>query len=331
MRALLSAQVLAVHKKNLITRFKDPKRGCLSFFEIAMPLGYSALIFFFSGQFLKGTHQPAKPYLDASSAAPLDCNSVGSHFFFAPNGTNETAAVAAVMASGLASGCTAVGYRTYEELSAALAFNDSALRADTAAAVLFELSPTTARWNFSMLLGPSVAAMLNLDPTPSGLTQYSQDTDGGRTSAWVYSGGLALQLALDRALAALHTPGAAATIGALGGDPPQFAPLPLPRFDSGYAPWAGFLMYIIPFYITWGCSSIGQYMIKPLVIERERRLPEGLMMMGLPVKARQGATLTEELGEAYSRRRALFRPRCWAMGSPRRCCSSRGQSSTASS
>ena len=89
---------------------------------------------------------------------------------------------------------------------------------------------------------------------------YAERGDSG--SAWIASGALSLQWALDRALAEEHTTGAAATMLSAGGSELRAANLPLQSYKSSFKPGSSYLLYIIPFYITFGIAYIGPYMHK---------------------------------------------------------------------
>ncbi|MBO8631307.1 hypothetical protein INO08_16525, partial [Staphylococcus aureus] len=63
------------------------------------------------------------------------------------------------------------------------------------------------------------------------------------------------------------------------------AKLPIAAFKSSYKPDSDFILYLVPFYVTYGITQILQMTFKSLVIEREKRLVEGMSMMGLTTRA----------------------------------------------
>ena len=172
-----------------------------------------------------------------------------------------------------------MGYASYSEMRLALIKDDMALRASTAAAVLLDLETST----YSMLL-----RALDDVSRPSGLRVQLRDTSGDSHSSqspWIYNGGLFLEWALDRAFAERHAPGASARMGALTGGVTDVAKLPLPAFRSNYGPSSGWLLFVLPMYITYGAMSVGMQTIRTMVVEREKRLLEGMRMMGLSALA----------------------------------------------
>jgi len=74
-------------------------------------------------------------------------------------------------------------------------------------------------------------------------------------------------------------------MGALTGGVTDVAKLPLPAFRSNYGPSSGWLLFVLPMYITYGAMSIGMQTIRTMVVEREKRLLEGMRMTGLSALA----------------------------------------------
>ena len=66
----------------------------------------------------------------------------------------------------------------------------------------------------------------------------------------------------------------------------EYCRLPLAAYKSSYQSWARTtITYIVPFYITFGICYAGPYALQQMVLERERRLVEGMRMMGLRLSA----------------------------------------------
>ena len=259
----LLSQSLVIFRKNVTVK-KHPKKVFNTLMEICMPVFYAAFIYCFVGV-LVDQDVPEVHYLNASNPAPLDCR-CGSEcrgsetIAFAPNGSAELQLMQASLdwmatasnSSDKVQACQLVGYASYSEMRLALIKDDMALRASTAAAVLLDLEGST----YSMLLRALDDVYPPLDVSdPSGLRVQLRDTSGDSHSSqspWIHNGGLFLEWALDRAFAERHAPGASARMGALTGGMADVAKLPLPAFRSNYGPSSGWLLFVLPMYITYG-------------------------------------------------------------------------------
>ena len=278
---------LAVHRKNLIIKM-HPKKIINTVFEVALPLVYSMFLFLFTFV-LKPQDSAAEHFFNTTSLSPLSCRN-GSSVLFAPNGPAETAVMDALMSSRAiyqpqGSGCILRGFRSYSEMRVALLANGSALRSSTPAAVVFDLA-ANASLSYTLMLAQLDNTYPPFDASETSLRSYQMDTSASQHSGdnwWQYTGGFALEVALDRILANGHTAGASAVMDQIGGTPRDLtmARLPLPGFHSNYAPNSDYVLYILPFYIVYGVMSIGFQTLKPMVVEREKRLVEGMSMMGL--------------------------------------------------
>jgi len=274
------AQARAILRKNVILKMRLPQN---TIFEIGMPLLYAAFLFLFSS-IAQSIDEPAGYPMQSQYVYWSPCG-----MSYAPNTTRETQVMQAT-AQLLVNdswtpppGCL-TGYASYEDMRDALVRDNNALRDQTSAAVLLDIPAGTAvDWKYTIMTSTWLGGF---GFSESDLKAYGRDyNSSGVASEWVNSGVIKLQWALDRALAEEHTTGAAATMLSAGGSELRAANLPLQSYKSSFKPGSSYLLYIIPFYITFGIAYIGPYMLQAIVLERERKLLEGMKMMGLGVHA----------------------------------------------
>jgi ABC-type multidrug transport system ATPase subunit len=87
-------------------------------------------------------------------------------------------------------------------------------------------------------------------------------------------------------IAGVYKANATAQIIELSGSSLNVAKLPLAAYKSSYASWARKVMlFILPFYLTFGVCYAGPYALQAMVLEREKKLVEGMRMMGLRMSA----------------------------------------------
>eukprot|EP00965_Chrysotila_dentata_P204250 6182221-Pleurochrysis_carterae.AAC.1 len=237
---------------------------------------YSLFILLFSAT-LEETNRPAVQIFNASTPTAPSC-AAGERIAYVPDTANAERVVRNALAHANLT-CDLLAFESYAALRSALLAEQQALRFRTPAAFLLELGERAS--TYTMLLR-SLDELGSFDASEAGLVKYSRDVGGadGAESAWLKNGGVAFALAFDQALAEWHLPGAQLNTSELSA-----AKLPLPAYSSNFAPNTGYLLYVIPFYITYGISSIGFNAIEPIVVEREKRLLEGMQMMGLSSSA----------------------------------------------
>ena len=221
-------------------------------------------------------NDPEITYYNSTAATPPLC-SAGESIAFAPDGASSRAVVQGAL-EHVGSNCNVTGYASYVDMRQGLLANDSLHRATTLAAVLLDLPASS----YTMLIRSLDDG--DFDPSsPSGLADYAPRNSWG--SPWQWSGGLLLEMGLDMAIAETHTPGAAASATMLTGNGLKTAQLPTPPFKSRYSPDSTWMLYVIPIYVTLGSTMLGMFTLRPIVVEREKRLVEGMTMMGLDARA----------------------------------------------
>jgi len=276
------SQAIAIMRKNFAVKFSPTKlmNTCL---EMGMPLFYAAFIFVFVG-FLEDIDTPATSYLVSRPLTPAASCSGAQRMAYVPDGALELGVMQAMLVEANIS-CPLEGYADYPTMRAALLRDSQYLRTVTTAAFVLNLSAST----YTVLPQILDFAEPPFDPSDAGiLSYYQRDTPFDLTeiaSPWVGSGIPPLLAALDRVLAERHTPGASALISQTLTSNMSVAKLPIAAFKSSYKPDSDFILYLVPFYVTYGIAQILQMTFKSLVIEREKRLVEGMSMMGLTTRA----------------------------------------------
>ncbi|KAL1529048.1 hypothetical protein AB1Y20_000011 [Prymnesium parvum] len=277
------SQMIAILIKNFGVKFSRPQLAN-TMIEIGLPLFYVALLFVMRPM-LQDIDTPASKYLPSQPIAPAASCSGDTRISFAPDGAAERKLLEGALLDANVS-CPLVGYPDYPSMRSAMLANDQYLRAMTLAACVLNLTSNT----YTLLPQTLDFADPPFDPTDDGLAYYKRDALDDVTrvaSVWVLSGVPSLLSALDRAFAERHTHGAAAMMSRTLGNI-SVAKLPLPAFKSSYLPGSDFLLYLVPFYVTYGITSIVQLSFKSLVVEREKHLVEGMHMMGLSSRANIG-------------------------------------------
>ena len=257
-------QALAVNRKNVRIKL-SPKKLCNTLFEILMPLLYALFILTFGGV-LKGESVDPVSYSPAVSASPLYV-STGQNILYTPDGPSEAAIVQQLLSSQAVQSPTTPtvqGFATYAEMRSYLFANNSAARAATPLALQFDLDLASNTSAYTMMLLALDNVYPSFSASESYLTRYSRDVSSNgeqvaQNNPWVYTGALAIELALDRIIANLTSPSAADVMRAMGGTVGDYrvARMPIGGYRSNYAPGSGWVLYVIPFYVVYGIMSIG--------------------------------------------------------------------------
>ena len=311
MVTLFVVQLVGVLKKNIALKRRSRKQ---LFFEIVYPIYFAVVLFLISRPLKDPISRPAECLgISGSSACkqsmptPLrlrpaagDCSfsrEPSSVLLYSPaNKTTDAIMADVVLLLRNATQACKIGFDTADAASSWYVSNGPAGAAAVAAAVHFDvrlqsytisLPPNDAAWC------PSCAPSPRLEQGAGWFQRDLQNVTDAHFLDLVWAVPLSLQWAVTRAVAMAHSDSlrtqlvaeavwSNASAGEFALAPPLLGKMPLPVYSTSYSPSLHpFLSYILPLYSCWGlCAAMG-YVVAMVVSEREKKLLDGLRMMGL--------------------------------------------------